>query len=315
MLKSCVRRAVALFSLACSLAAQAYDLPGLNLGSTSFYDGSPAPGGPGWYIEEYLSYSRAERFNDADGNKLALPKQQLEVFAPTTQIIYVHEALNNGMQPGFTALTTWLAHVDVQDGLGGAALSSREGLGDLTLGPFLQLKTLTREDGRPLLTQRVEADFVLPTGAYDPNRSINPGSHFFSFNPYYAATVWFSPKWSASGRFMYLWNGKNHDPQTAFGDVSDTQAGQALHANLATQYAVTERLSVGLNGYWLKQITDTRVDDHAVSGRREKVWAIGPGFLYAFNRENVVSVNGYFEQDAENRTQGNKLVINFLHKL
>jgi hypothetical protein len=77
----------------------------------------------------------------------------------------------------------------------------------------------------------------------------------------------------------------------------------------------SERFSIGLNGYGLKQITDTRIDGHDVSGRREKVKAIGPGFLYAFNHQNVVSVNSYFEQGAENRTEGNKLVINFLHKL
>ena len=71
---------------------------------------------------------------------------------------------------------------------------------------------------------------------------------------------------------------------------------------------------VGLNGYWLKQITDTKVDGNAVSGRREKVWAIGPGLVYAFNKENVLSVNAYFEQQAQNRTQGNKLVLNWLHQ-
>ena len=314
MLKPCLRTAAAAISVALCANAQAYDLPGLNLGTTSFYDGSPAPAGPGWYLEEYLTYSRANRFNDANGNKLALPKQQLEVVAPTTQIIYVGQPLANGAMPGVTLINTSLAHVDVDDGLNNAALSSRAGFGDVILGAFLQLPTLTRADGSPLLTQRVEADLSVPVGAYDRNRSINPGSNFWSFNPYYAATYWFSPKWSASGRFMYLWNGKNDDPAAGFGDVSDTQAGQALHANLTLQYAFSEQFSAGLNGYWLKQITDTEVDGHTVSGRREKVWAIGPGVLYAFSKENVLSVNAYFEQQAENRTEGNKLVFNLLHK-
>lgn len=314
MLKPCLRTAAAAISVALCANAQAYDLPGLNLGTTSFYDGSPAPAGPGWYLEEYLTYSRANRFNDANGNKLALPKQQLEVVAPTTQIIYVGQPLANGAMPGVTLINTSLAHVDVDDGLNNAALSSRAGFGDVILGAFLQLPTLTRADGSPLLTQRVEADLSVPVGAYDRNRSINPGSNFWSFNPYYAATYWFSPKWSASGRFMYLWNGKNDDPAAGFGDVSDTQAGQALHANLTLQYAFSEQFSAGLNGYWLKQITDTEVDGHAVSGRRGKVWAIGPGVLYAFSKENVLSVNAYFEQQAENRTEGNKLVFNLLHK-
>ncbi len=315
MLKPFLRIAVPLTVCALSTTTQAYDLPGLNLGSTSFYDGSPAPAGPGWYLEEYLTYSRASRFNDANGNKLPLPRQDLEVVAPTTQIIYLGQPLANGAMPGITVINTSLAHVDVDDGLNNAALSSRAGFGDVIVGPFLQLPTLSRADGSPLLTQRIEADIVIPVGSYDRRRSINPGSNFWSFNPYYAATYWFNPKWSASGRFMYLWNGKNDDPQIAFGDeVSDTQAGQALHANLTLQYAIDQSLSLGVNGYWLKQITDTEVDGHAVSGRREKVWAIGPGLVYAFNKENVLSVNAYFEQEAENRTQGNKMVLNWLHK-
>lgn len=309
------RLTAALILLITVFNAYAYDLPLLNLGTTSFYDGSPPPGGPGWYIDQYLSYSRADRFNDARGNKLTLPKQQVKVFAPTTQIFYMAEPLSSGAMPGFNAVLTSLAYVGVDDGLNNAALSAREGVGDLVVAPFLQLPTLTRADGTLLLAQRIEADVILPTGQYDKNKSISPGSNFWSFDPYYAATFWITGKWSVSGRLSYLWNGKNSDPATSFGDASSVQAGQALHANFTTQHALSDRFSVGLNGYWLKQITDTEVDGHDVSGRREKVWAIGPGFVYSFDKENMLTANAYFEQAAENRSEGHKFVLNFLHKL
>lgn len=296
-------------------AAHAYDQPSLNLGSTSFYDGAPLPGGPGGYLVEYLIYARASRFNDAHGDKLALPDQDIETFAPVTQLIHLSPPMDNGWMLGFTVIVPWLAHAEVDDGLDNSALSSREGVGDTVLGAFLQSPLVTRDDGSPLFAQRIEAEVILPSGAYDRDKSVNPGSHFWSFNPYYAATLWITPRWSLSGRFWYLWNGKNDDPSSSFGDVSSTQAGQALHANFATQYALTERLSVGLAGYWLKQISDTRVDGHEVSGRREQVWAIGPGLTYTFSKENIVTANSYFEQDAENRTEGNKFVISFVHKL
>lgn len=295
--------------------AQAYDLPSVNLGSTSFYDGSPLPGGPGDYVVEYLIYGKASRFNDQRGDKLPLPRQEIETFAPVTQYIHLGQPLANGWMPGATVILPWLAHAEVDDGLDNNVLSSREGLGDMVLGAFLQSPLTTRADGSPLFAQRIEAEVILPTGAYDRDKSVNPGSNFWSFNPYYAATYWFTPRWSVSGRFWYLWNAKNRDPSAAFGDVSSTQAGQALHANFATQYALNDKLSVGLSGYWLKQISDTEVDGRDVSGRREQVWAIGPGLTYAFSRENILTANSYFEQDAENRTEGNKFVLSFVHKL
>ncbi|MDR6353503.1 hypothetical protein Q3H58_000174 [Pseudomonas psychrotolerans] len=156
----------------------------------------------------------------------------------------------------------------------------------------------------PRFVQRVEFQINVPTGEYDRDKDINPGNHAWSLDPYWAATYWFTPKWTVSVRAHYLYNFKNDKPSYAFGDVSDIQAGQALHANFATEYAVTPQLRLGINGYWLKQITDTQVDGHDVSGRREKVWAIGPGAMYSFSKNDHLVANAYFEQDAENRPEG-----------
>lgn len=298
--------------LALPMSAMAYDLPGVNLGGTSFYDGAPAPQGPGWYFIEYLQSITANTMNGADGQALPLPKQELDLFVPLSQLLYVSDKKFNNMTPGFTVLQPYMAKAHVDDGLNNAALSAQKGLGDLTLGAFLQFDPVMGESG-PRYSQRVEVDVTLPTGEYDSKTSINPGNNAWNINPYYAITYWMTPRWTASTRISYLYNGKNDDPSVALNAAKDSQAGQAFHVNFTSAYAVTDKLSVGINGYWLKQITDTKVDGVSVKGRKEKVWAVGPGLIYNLGKSDSLFANMYFEQDAVNRPEGNRFILRFNH--
>jgi anthranilate 1,2-dioxygenase (deaminating, decarboxylating) large subunit len=155
---------------------------------------------------------------------------------------------------------------------------------------------------------------IFPTGKYDSNRELNPGSRLFSFNPYWAGTLFLTPRWTTSVRAHYLWNDENNQPNRAFGDVDTVQAGQALHANLSTACEVIpKRLRLGLNGYYLKQITDTRVDGSASPDRKEQVLGFGPGLLYHFSGNDHLFFNAYWETLAENRTQGIRLNLRWVH--
>lgn len=291
--------------------AQAYDLPVVNLGLTSFLDGG-LPAGPGWYLQQYYQNYSADRLRDRNGDRIGLPKTELDYQVAVTQVSYLSNLRLGNASLGLNAVLPIVTKMDVDDGLNNAALKAQDGVGDVLIGPFIQFDPIMGPDG-PRFVHRIELQVNLPTGEYSDKRDINPGNNAVSFNPYWAATYWFNPKWSASVRAHYLYNFRNDDPSYAFGDVSDIQAGQALHANFATEYAVTPQLRLGINGYWLKQISDTKVDGHEVSGRREKVWAIGPGAMYSFSQDDHLVVNAYFEQDVENRPDGSRLQVRYIH--
>lgn len=289
-----------------SLAVYAYDQPAINLGFTSFFDGAP-PAGPGFYFEDYLQYYHADRLNDNEGKELPFPKTGVSTSVNLFQLLYLAKPkVFGGAHLGFDVLVPVLLYANIDDGLQNAVLKAQNGMGDVLFGPLIQFDPINGRDGKPIFSSRLEFDFIAPTGKYDRNYALNPSSHFWSFNPYLAATLWLTPKWAVSTRLHYLWNAKNTDPNLVlFGpEARSTQAGQAFFMNFATEYEIIKQLYVGINGYALNQFTDTQVNDRDVSGRRERVWAVGPGALYSFSKDHNLFFNVYFERDARNRPQG-----------
>ncbi|ONT86161.1 transporter, partial [Burkholderia cenocepacia] len=110
--------------------ARAADLPAVNLGMTSFLDGMP-PAGAGWYGTQYLQYYTAGRVNDNAGNKVGLPKQDIDLFAGLSQLVYQSPLTFAGMHPGLDVILPWIASARTDDGIGNVALNARAGFGDL----------------------------------------------------------------------------------------------------------------------------------------------------------------------------------------
>ena len=289
----------------------ASDLPTVNLGLSSFVDGA-VPAGSGWYAQTYFQNYRADSIRDTHGNKIALTQSEIDYQSIVQQISYMSDIKLGSGNLGLNMVIPVLAHVDVDDGLNNQAIKANRGLGDIIIGPFIQFDPVMGQDG-PKFSHRFEFQINLPTGEYDHNKDINPGANAVSLDPYWAATYWLNPKWTLSTRLHYLYNFKNNDPNYSFGNAEDIQAGQALHANFESSYTVTPQLRLGINGYWLNQITDTQVDGENVKGRREQVWAIGPGAMYSFSPHDHLVANAYFEQDAENRPQGTSMIFRYVH--
>ena len=289
-----------------AMPANAYDLPSVNLGFTSFLDGGP-PAGPGFYFTEYGQWYTSDKFTDKNGDKIGPFK--LDAWVSLSQFIYQSDQkVLLGGKWGMDVIVPVVAFdLDPK----GAGLSDNGGgLGDVLVGPYLQWDPILGKDG-PVFMHRFEFQMLTPTGRYDRDDALNPGSHFFSIDPYWAATWFILPRWTASWRIHYLWNDVNDNPGGGFDTL---QAGQAVHLNFATEYEVLPKhLRLGLNGYYLKQVTDTKIDGSDVSGRREQVVGIGPGLVWHISQNDHIFFNAYVEFAAENRPEGERYNLRWVH--
>jgi hypothetical protein len=308
----------AVTGLAVAQTVSAYDLPSVNLGFTSFLDGAP-PAGPGWYVQQYLQYYNNGQLKDADGGDIRLPtpggglaKAHVDAAISLTQLVYQSDqpVLLGGKWGMNLMLPVVGLDLHPDDNL--ALSASGANLGDLLVGPYLQWDPVMGKNG-PKFVQRIELQMLLPTGSYNSKHAINPGSNVFSFNPYWAATAFLAPKWTLSWRLHYLWNAENTDPYAPLG-ANDTQAGQAFHINFASAYEVMpNRLRLGINGYYLKQFTDNKLNGHELSDTKEQVLGIGPGLVYHFSKHDHLFANVYWETAAENRTEGSRVNLRYVH--
>jgi anthranilate 1,2-dioxygenase (deaminating, decarboxylating) large subunit len=305
-------------------AAQA--LPPVNLGFTSFLDGGP-PAGPGLYFQQYVQYFSSNEFKDSDGDEFVVEVpgpggddlrlkllDDLDLWVSLSQLIYQSDQpILCGGKWGIDVIVPIIS-IDVEPGDLGVLSDNGVGLGDVLIGPYIQWDPIMGENG-PIFMHRIELQNLLPTGEYDSNRVLNAGSRFYSFNPYWAGTLFLHPRVKTSWRFHYLWNAKNDRPnETLFPGADDVQAGQAIHLNFSSSFElVPKRLHAGLNGYYLKQITDSEVDGNNVDGSREQVLGLGPGAVWHFSPDDHLFANLYFETEAENRPEGVRLNLRWTH--
>lgn len=285
------------------LSGWSYDQPSVNLGFTSFVDGGP-PAGPGVYFQQYFQYYTSDEFADFGANP------DLDVVVSLTQLLYQSD--REVLFGGKWGLNAMLPVVGFDLDNAPPGMADNGGVGDLLIGPYLQWDPVMRANG-PLFMHRIELQMIFPTGDYDDSSALNPGSNFFSFNPYWAATAFLTPRWTVSWRLHYLWNGKNDDPNLPVPGLKETRAGQALHANFTTAWEVIpKQLRIGLNGYWFDQITDSEWNGKDVDGQ-EKVFAIGPGLVWHFNQDQHLFVNAYKESGAKYRTEGERVTLRYVH--
>ena len=308
---SAIGHLLSIVSLILTGALSAQQLPtGLNLGATSFLDGGP-PAGPGLYYQQYAEYYHSTNFIGNDGNpSLALDYKSLNGYASVNQFIYMsgQKVIGSG-QWGLDVIVPIIGY-DLDSGTS-LLRGTGSGFGDMHASVLLQFDPVMGEHG-PLFVQRFELQTILPTGKYDRNHALNPGDNVFAFDPYWAGTAWLSPALSFTWGIHYLWSDKNDAPTVPI--FKDAQAGSAMHANFSMCYdVIPNKLRLGVNGYWLQELTSPQGNGHDLPDSKERTVAIGPGVMYSFSKDDHLFLNDYFETGTRNRPEGNRLVLHYTH--
>lgn len=292
---------------------------GINLGSTSFYDGfGRTDEGFTW-----LQYGRIEELDKISGPSGAdnplFKGTHIQALIEQTQISYASNWHPfGGDAVGIAALfplVDFSSHFASDSPV--KLANNGFGPGDLNIGPFYQSKYYM-QDGRPVFAWRTQWSAYVPTGSVDTSKSINQGSGFWAFTPYVAFTWVPIPNFEVSSRINYQYNFQTstlQSPPPIPGFVyHNGQAGQLLYGNYDASYTVLPNFDLGFNGYALMQLTPNKTNGVDVPHSLETEISLGPGVRYVFNPSNVLHVNLYLPVMDRNATSGTQVTFQYIHR-
>ena len=294
-----------IFLVLCGLlvvpSIHSYGLPGVNLGFTNILDGGPVRPYPGIYWMQYTQYYSTHRFLNDQGKPLGgVPSPKFKLFDTITQFVYQFDQQLplKGMPGVSVGLPLYLLSKIGKNKLN--IESSGGGFGNLGFGIYTQWSAIERK-GLPFFIHRLSFDFSIPFGKNKlPKKQINPSNSFFYCGPHWAATLFFSQKWSISWRWYYLWNAKN--------EKIDFQAGDATYINYSLEYEVFPKFFVAAVGYALQQLHNNRARGISVPHSKERVFGVGPGAAYFVSHDLVFFAYLYLEGGVRNRPQGTSFI-------
>ena len=175
------------------------------------------------------------------------------------------------------------------------------GLGDVVLIPALLYWTSGN-------LHTAFAQFVVaPTGDYNVDNAINAGLNYWSIDTNFTLTH-LNPDTGREFSFNlgHIYNTENDD--------TDYQTGQELHIDIAFNQYLSDSFAVGVQGFYLKQITGDSGSGALLGNFKAEAAGIGPVLLWArkFGDQDVSFIAKWLHEfDAENRLEGDHLMFSF----
>lgn len=266
-------------------------------GAEDFMAGAVPP--PGTYFLDYFTWYSADSLSDNRGNNVD-PDFKLDVTGNVFRFLHVTDKTFLGANWGMHVFIPVL-NVDVTATTpGGKQSSSKFGLGDIIIDPFILAWHFSKN-----LHAVAGLDIYLPTGEYNKNRLANTGRNYYTFEPILGVTYLSDGGFELSGKFMYDFNTRNN--------ATDYRSGEEFHAD----YTVAQHIgpwSLGVGGYWYEQITNDDIGAGYAGPRMMKgrAYAIGPQAKYDYRNMSFI-LKYQFETETRNRPEGDNFWAKFIY--
>lgn len=176
----------------------------------------------------------------------------------------------------------------------GSAPSRAQGApGDVVIDPFI----LTWHHKN--LHHALGTHIIIPVGSYDPSQQAQYTRDAYGFQIDAPFTYISDKGLEISLKPNLSFNGKNR--------TTGYRSGNEFMLEYAVGQHIGPEWTIGLAGYWQKQLTDDKSNGPLNFGRSE-VFGIGPSLMY-FNRGMAISVKYIKESRARNRAEGDSLWV------
>lgn len=297
------RRSIWAGALATAIALAAPAVRATESGATEFPIGvdtvmaamNPEVGGT--LLLNYSQYYGSSSNNGNDGHKnAAYPNFKLNVEVDAPKLLHTWGEFHG------VDITSGIVQPIVNSNitiLDAVAKGHDTGLGDTNLLPLI----LSGDVGGGLHLA-TSSNLWVPDGYYNANDPASTGLNRTTFGQEFSTTWFISPKWTTSTATMIEFGSKN--PATHY------YSGSYVNTDFSVNYSGFEplpKLTIGLQGYYMRQFESDRQNGQIVDGTGYKgmALALGPQFIYEAWSHGAIVVKFQHEIAAENRAQGDKV--------
>jgi hypothetical protein len=257
-----------------------------------------------WTIRNDIYYYTADDDRSVRSGRIEADAD-LEFTLNMTTILHKPGVELLGAQFAFGAFVP-VVHADIEAGIEVGNFNVDDqgdttGLGDLALIPLMLF--WTRDNLHMSFAQYI----VTPTGRYDADDLANPSLNYWSFDTNFALThLSMETGREFSFNVGYIYNTENSD--------TNYQTGQELHLDAAFNQFFSESFAVGIQGFYLKQITGDSGDGALLGDFKGEAAGIGPAFLWnaQVGKKDVSFIAKWLHEfDAERRIEGDHFFASF----